>query len=220
MNYSQAIRPRGLRLPLALVAIGAAAVMLLAGASSAQAKQQVCPNTFTVLHNDQIGDLKLPAGPYTITVFKPNALGCGKASKLFTKFLQDWDGKLPKPWSYEVVKKGNGNFIKNDRGVGFNVKRKSGGGGGGGGKSSLRCNGYFSVLHNDRIGKLRLPAGQYQVTRLTNNSQSCDRITNRLFPKFLQRGDVPKGWAIKRQSASFVKKRTGRGFRVKLIRKK
>jgi DNA gyrase inhibitor GyrI len=220
MTHLQGIRSRELRLPLAMITILSAAAMLLAGASSAQAKSQVCPNTFTVLHNDQIGNLKLPAGPYTITVFKPNALGCAKASKLFTKFLQDWDGKLPDPWTYKVNKSGDGDFIKNDRGVGFNVKRQGGGGGGGGDKGSLRCNGYFTVLHNDKIGKLRLPAGQYQVTRLTKNSQSCDRITNRLFPKFLMRGDVPKGWAIKRQSASFYKKKTGRGFRVKLIKRK
>ena len=79
-----------------------AAMALLVGpaggstASAAEAEAAAaplrCPATFQVLHNDRIGRLKLPAGPYRIRIIDNQALGCKRASKLFAKFLQDFDG--------------------------------------------------------------------------------------------------------------------------------
>lgn len=55
-----------------------------------------CPATFRVLHNDRIGQLMLPAGPYYVHVLK--GLSCSSASNYFRQFLLRPDGVLPRPW--------------------------------------------------------------------------------------------------------------------------
>lgn len=79
-----------------------------------------CPGTFRVLHNDMIGRLQLPKGPYRITLLRGRALSCKGASKLFASFLQDVTGALPRPW---VVNVQTGTFTRG-RGsrTGFRVK--------------------------------------------------------------------------------------------------
>ena len=57
-----------------------------------------CPGFFDVLHNDHIGSLSVPKDAYRITLLRPNRLSCASASRLFTSFLQDFDGRLPSPW--------------------------------------------------------------------------------------------------------------------------
>jgi hypothetical protein len=195
----------------------AAVLMLLVGAGSAKAATAVCPNTFHVLHDDRVGKLKLPKGHYKITLLRKNKLSCARAAKLFTKFLEDYDGKLPGKW--RVVKK-SASFVKGATGIGFSVKKgkKKGGGGGrhpsGGGK---RCPATFEVLNNDRIGKLKIPAGEYYITRLTRTSPNCKRAS-KLFAKFLQDvdGDLGPKWRINVRRAAFIKRGTGGdGFRIK-----
>lgn len=60
-----------------------------------------CPATFRVLHNDRIGALYLPRGPYYIYVV--NKLSCQRASNLFRQFLNRTDGRLPAPWRLNVA---------------------------------------------------------------------------------------------------------------------
>lgn len=191
--------------------------MLLAGAGSAQAATAVCPDTFHVLHDDRIGKLKLPEGHYTITLLRKNKLSCERASTLFTKFLEDYDGKLPGKW--RVVKK-SASFVKGNTGIGFSVKKgkKKGGGGGkhpsNGGK---RCAATFEVLHNDQIGKLKIRAGEYHITRLTRTSPKCKRAA-KLFADFLEdvNGDLGPKWRLNVRRAAFIKRGTGGdGFRIK-----
>ena len=62
-----------------LAVAGVIAVAGLAGASSAGAAT-ACPGQFNVLHNDSIGKLKLPQGPYTISVKR---MTCVDASSNF-----------------------------------------------------------------------------------------------------------------------------------------
>ena len=81
-----------------LTGLVAAAALALALAPSASAAEATCPGSFEVLHNDRIGAMQLPAGPYTITVLDTATMGCTEASQLFTQFLEDWDGRLPRPW--------------------------------------------------------------------------------------------------------------------------
>ena len=80
----------------------AAAVLLsvvaLALPSASQAAPLRCPGTFQVLHDDHIGGMSLPAGPYVITVLESSRLSCDQASDLFRQFLEDYDGRLPRPW--------------------------------------------------------------------------------------------------------------------------
>ena len=74
-----------------------------------------------MLHNDTIGRLRLARGPYWITLLQGSRLSCRGASRLFSSFLQDFAGALPRPW---VVQVRNGTFTRG-RGSdnGFRVKR-------------------------------------------------------------------------------------------------
>lgn len=77
-----------------------------------------CPGTFQVQHNDQIGNLKLPGGPYYITAF--GSVSCKQASKQFQLFLDnDYTGALPRPWILRVQ---NGQFTRGRTNNGFRVK--------------------------------------------------------------------------------------------------
>lgn len=64
-------------------------------------KYSRCPATFRVLHDDRIGALSLPKGPYYVTV--GNGLSCAQASNLFRQFLNRTDGRLPAPWRLNVA---------------------------------------------------------------------------------------------------------------------
>jgi hypothetical protein len=198
-------------------AIFATAVALFATAGRADAETK-CPNTFRVLHDDHIGKLSLPKGSYAITVINQNKLSCQNASNLFTKFLQDYDGKLPNGWKVKVNKSG---FQKSPQ-KGFFVKRVGGvsSGDGGGGRHPARgekiCPGTFQVQHNDHIGRLQLPKGPYKITVIHRKRISCGKAS-KLFAKFLDlpEGNLPSTWKLEVQSATFMKKGAHKGFRVK-----
>jgi hypothetical protein len=203
------------RASLLLVAVAATA--LLAGTGTAQAAKKVCPDTFRVLHDDHIGRLALKAGHYTITLRDGDSLTCGKASSLFTKFLEDFDGNLPGRWHLHPARKQQ--FVRDGTDVGFGVKRGDHSGHGGGHHPSgqgNRCPGTFRVQHNDHIGKLKLPQGDYRITRLTKNKPTCAKAAT-LFARFLQRpdGNLPDHWRLSAENATFTRRHTNDGFRVK-----
>ena len=85
-------------LPLALVV---AAALAIAPAAASAAVPQACPAGFTVLHDDSIGVLPIPAGTYQLAVADPSLLTCDEASDRFQLFLQDFDGRLPQPWTVD-----------------------------------------------------------------------------------------------------------------------
>ena len=62
-----------------------------------------CPATFRVLHNDRIGALSFPAGPYWVSIFKDSNITCPQSTQLFAAFLQRPDGSLPSPWVINVA---------------------------------------------------------------------------------------------------------------------
>jgi hypothetical protein len=213
-----AVNPR--RALFAVLAIIGAAIAIFAttGRADAAAAKTKCPNTFRVLHDDHIGKLSLKAGSYSITVANQKSLSCQRASDLFTKFLNDFDGKLSNGWRVNVQKSG---FEKTSEKA-FYVKRVGGVGSGGRkggrhpGRGEMICPGTFQVQHNDHIGDLKLPKGPYTITVIHKKRITCQKATS-LFAKFLQRpdGDLPNGWKLKPQSGTFVKKDNGKGFRVK-----
>lgn len=213
-----AIAHRPQRALIAALAVLGTVFAIFAAADRADARSTTCPNTFRVLHNDHVGRLSLRAGTYTITVINQNRLSCQRASSLFTKFLQDYDGKLPNGWRVKVRQSG---FQKSPQ-KGFFVKRQSGGGGGGGGggrhpgRGEKICPGTFQVEHNDRIGRLRVPKGPYKITVIHRKRISCGKAS-KLFAKFLAdpSGNLPGGWKLDVQSATFTKKGAHKGFRVK-----
>lgn len=61
-----------------------------------------CPATFRVLNNDRIGALRLPKGPYLITLLPGSGLSCPVASDLFASFLRHPNGRLPQPWRLDA----------------------------------------------------------------------------------------------------------------------
>jgi hypothetical protein len=208
------IHPR--RLLIGVLALFALAIAVLIGPGRAEANTK-CPNPFRVLHNDDVGKLSLRAGSYRITVINQNELSCQRASDLFAKFLQDFDGRLPGGWKVKVQQSG---FVKSPQ-KGFFVKRtgSTGSGGGGGGRHPAKgekiCPGTFQVQHNDRIGDLHLRKGPYKITVIKKRRISCQKASS-LFTRFLAKpSGLPHGWKLKVQSATFLKKGKHFGFRVK-----
>jgi hypothetical protein len=184
-----------------------AALAALALTAAAPASAATCPS-FSVLHNDRIGPASFPAGSYEVTV-EPG-LSCKAASQLFARFLEDYDGVLPKPW--RVVAEGSGvaSFV-NGAGAGFTVSRTSGGGegGGGGGNNVLGklCPGSFTVNAGSRVGPLLFPKGQYLVYIPPRSGISCRRASV-LFTRFLAAPGgtlLPFPWRLKNQTATFYK---------------
>ncbi len=166
----------------------AAGVFLPAGPAAAATD---CPGTFQVLHDDRIGAMTLPAGPYRISV---DRLTCRSASTLFADFLQDYDGVLPVPWRANAARR---SFT--DGSSGFRVRPVGSGPnppGPPGPPSPVVCPGTFSVLHNDRIGALPFPRGRYTITVLTGTAGlPCAQAASD-FARFLQypRGVLPTPW--------------------------
>ena len=87
--------------------------------------------------------------------------------------------------------------------------------------AETRCPNTFQVLHDDRIGRLKLPAGHYRIKVLDDRALGCTRAA-KLFAKFLQDfdGELPGRWRLDVQTATFTKGGTNAGFSVKKGRKR
>jgi hypothetical protein len=205
---------------LLLVALLAAVAAMLSGPEASVARaSSACP-TFRVLGNDKIGPAVLPKGTYSVKVSR--GFSCADASSHFTRFLQDYDGKLPSGWSVQALARGKAAFTRNGKRY-FIVSKGGGGGGGGGGghhhtpQLGTRCPGLFQVQHNDRIGPLKFPKGGYQLFIPRGSKVTCANAS-KLFAKFLARpdGSLPAGYRIKGETAIFYKKNNPvhRRFRV------
>jgi hypothetical protein len=207
-------RTRSLLLVVAVLAVFALAGP---GVASAQAAPAACPATFEVLHDDDVDGLYLPKGHYTITLLDPAALSCAEASDLFRQFLEDWDGKLPRPW---VVEPSSQRFTRGANGaVGFTVTPAGGGGGGGGGghhPNGAACPGTFRVLHDDSIGDFLVPKGNYRITLLSVGRITCSQASA-YFARFLQDFDgvLPTPWVLDAETGSFMRASRNVGFRIK-----
>jgi hypothetical protein len=59
-----------------------------------------CAATFRVVHDDRIGALAFPAGPYWVSIYKGSNITCPQATQLFATFLQRTDGRLPSPYGF------------------------------------------------------------------------------------------------------------------------
>ena len=212
LHMTTAARFSKLSLAILVAAAALAAMLFGGGVRQADAAEVNCP-TFRVLHNDRIGKLNLPKGSYNVTVLNGDKLSCNQSSKLFAKFLQDWDGVLPKPWILQVNKK----TFRRGKGsdIGFRVS-KSSTGGGGGGKTARSCPGYFRVVHNDRIGDFKIPKGQYRITLVGPRKINCATAVKR-FREFLldYDGVLPAPWYLNKRTATFTRGKTARvGFHI------
>jgi hypothetical protein len=204
------------RYPLLAAAVLIAALLAAPAAADAQARA-ACPATFEVLHDDTVGALYLPKGNYTVTLLDPGALSCAEASDLFRQFLEDYDGRLRRPW---VVDAQNATFTRGARGsVGFSVApASSGGGGGGGGHHPVGtiCPGTFQVLHDDHIGTFAVPSGHYLITLLSVRRITCSKAAAYL-ARFLDDYDgvLPRPWLLDPETGSFMRGGRNVGFRIK-----
>jgi len=185
---------------IALAFVAALAALVLVAATPASAAS--CP-TFRVLHDDRIGPASLPAGNYEVTV-EPG-LSCQAASQLFARFLQDWDGNLPKPWRVAAEGSGKASFARGGL-PGFSVRRSSGGGGGGNPELGRLCPGTFTVNAGSDVGPLFFAQGQYLLYIPTRSAITCRRASV-LFTRFLgsPEGQLPFPWRVKTQTATFYK---------------
>ena len=195
------------------VALASFAAVLLGLGPSAEAAS--CP-AFRVLHADRIGAASFPAGSYAVTTPASGGVSCASASRLFARFLQDYDGILPRPWT--VVAEGSGRAsFKQGAALGFSVRL--GGGGGGGGNSLLGslCPGSFTVNASARVGPLLFPKGPYLLYIPARSGISCNRASV-LFTRFLSApgGRLPSPWRLMNQTATFFKPEnpTRSAFRV------
>lgn len=208
-----------------LVAVCSIVALLVAMAapSRADAARVQCTGTFRVLHDDHVGSLTLPRGNYRITILASGRPSCAQAAALFTRFLEDFDGKLPGGWRVGAA---NSTFLRAP-GVGFHVARAGAGGGGGGegeeedegggggSHGALFCPAPFRVLNNDRIGPLRIAKGDYSIVLLQRRGLACSQAAQ-LVARFLEdfNGVLPVPWVLEPQTASF-RRSTGAGFRIK-----
>lgn len=181
--------------------------MALAGTGSASAA--VCPS-FKVLHNDRIGAVVLPAGSYEVTTeeFQGKGISCQEASRLFARFLQDWDGNLPNDWRVRSEGAGKATFGRMsipENPIGFSVRRTSGEGGGNSEIGRL-CPGDFTVNAGTDVGPLFFAKGQYLLYIPARSGISCRRASV-LFTRFLGApgGVLPEPWQVKTQTATFFK---------------
>lgn len=184
---------------LALVA----ALSILALSAAAPAAAATCPS-FKVLHNDRIGPANLPAGNYEVAA--ETGLSCQAASQLFTRFLQDWDGNLPKPWRVIAGGTGKASFTRGGSLPGFSVARIGGGGGGGNTELGRLCSGTFTVNANSNVGPLFFAKGPYLVYIPAQSAITCRRASV-LFTRFLGApgGQLPFPWRVNAQTATFFK---------------
>lgn len=193
-----------------LLATVFALLALAVGASAAPALTPAitpvsCP-AFAVLHNDRIGPATLPAGEYMITVAPTAKLSCATASKLFTRFLEDYDGVLPTPWRVVAGGPGKASFTQGGQ-AGFSVARSGGGGGEEEGSSLGRlCRGTFTVNSNAVVGPLTFRRGSYLLYIPPGSGISCNRASV-LFTRFLGfgSGQLPFPWRLRNQTATFFK---------------
>lgn len=204
---------------LAALAVAALAAALLALAlalgGAGRAAAATCP-TFEVLHDDRIGAANLPAGTYSVTT-DDAGLSCAEASKLFARFLQDYDGNLPAPWKVVPQGTGKASFSRASQG-GFAVARI------GGGKESgvnplvgRLCPNSFTVNAGAEVGPLFFAKGRYLLYQPPGTGISCNRAAV-LFTRFLAQpaGQLPFPWKLSAQTATFYKSSnpTRSAFRV------
>lgn len=196
-------RANGKRFAIALALALAAALAALALTAAAPASAASCPS-FRVLHDDRIGPASLPAGNYSVTV-EPG-LSCQASTRLFARFLEDYDGVLPKPWRVVGEGRGKASFTRGSL-PGFSVRLESGGGEGGGNNVLGKlCSGTFTVNATSKVGPLVFPKGRYLIYLPPKSAITCRRASV-LFTRFLAApgGTLPFPWRLKNQTATFYK---------------
>jgi hypothetical protein len=180
--------------PVSVLLVVISVTLVSAFASPAARAATACPSSFTVLHNDRVGTMSIPRGPYFL---EPTGLSCAAASSLLRRFLNDFNGSLPGGWTTAPTGLG---FVNPTTNQSFTLGTAAPPNGGGG-----RCPGTFTVEHNDRIGALRLRKGRWKI-RATGMSCASASRQFAFFLDYDYAGKLPPGWRL-----NVAKKRFSRG---------
>lgn len=188
---------------LALVGLVAVLGLALVPRSAAAAAPTTCPG-FRVLHDDRIGAAVFPAGTYTITL-QNSSLTCRSGAGLFARFLEDWDGVLPKPWTVANEGPGKASFLRGGTVPGFAVELTGKGEGGTNPELGKLCPGTFTVNSTTVVGPLRFTKGAFLIYLPAGSGITCNRASV-LFTRFLGAGGaLPQPWRVINQTATFYK---------------
>jgi hypothetical protein len=70
----------------------------------------------------------------------------------------------------------------------------------------VQCAGTFRVLHDDHVGSLALPRGNYRITIFDSGRPGCAQASA-LFTRFLEDfdGHLPGGWRVDAANATFLR---------------
>jgi hypothetical protein len=176
------------------------------GSSGGGGTGLVCSRRFVLKQDDRIGALVMKKGQYIIDRLGPLSPSCSADASLLSQFLMDFDGVLPGGWT---VLPDDGTFVRGSVSYGFRVEPAPNNNGGGGSNyptTTTRCPAAFRVLHNDQIGILKFPAGNYWVSIYKGTGITCPQ-SSQLFASFLARtdGKLPPPWVISVSTGSFRK---------------
>ncbi len=194
---------------LALFGLLAVTALALVARPAGAAGPTTCPG-FKVLHDDRIGAATFPAGKYTVTI-QDTSLSCKSSAELFARFLEDWDGNLPKPWLVSNEGPGKASFVRAISGgtiPGFSVELEEKTGTEEGTISPALgklCPGTFTVNSTTVVGSLRFTKGKFLIYLPTGSGVSCNAAST-LFTRFLGAGGrLPAPWKLENQTATFFK---------------
>jgi hypothetical protein len=189
-----------------VVALAVALGARPAGAAPIAAEAtKACPG-FSVIHNDRIGTAVFPAGTYTINL-EDATLTCNSSAELFARFLEDWDGNLPKPWTVAGEGSGKASFNRGSIGAGFSVELTAKAKEGSVTNPDLGtlCPGTFTVNSTTTVETLRFTKGAFLMYLPQGSALSCNQASI-LFTKFLgSGGKLPSPWKLLNQTATFYK---------------
>lgn len=205
-----------MRKPLLLLAVLSVAALAAspASASAPAAKAAgTCPQ-FRVLHNDTISGVSFPAGPYNVVV---SLMTCQQSTTYFQQFLAA--GRVPSGWTVKLLSQGRRRFTKLGTKVDFQATPATPATETApllGATGTYVCPGTFRVLHNDRIGRMSLRAGEYQIELLSSSAMTCKSASND-FAYFLNNdwsGRLPSPWYTNNATKTFYRGAPDVGFRV------
>ena len=140
-----------------------------------------------------------------------SSLNCKSSATLFARFLEDWDGNLPKPWVVSNEGSGKASFLRAITGgtiPGFSVELEEKTGNEEGKISPVLgklCPGTFTVNSTTVVGSLRFTKGAFLIYQPSGSGITCNRASV-LFTRFLGAGGaLPAPWKLLNQTATFYK---------------
>ena len=181
-----------------------------------------CGSTFSVLHNDRIGLAEAPGRAVRHHgIVNPNRITCARASHLFSRFLQDFNGVLPEALVAQrresalrgaTSRASASRLLQQLRRRRWRRRRSAPGR-----ATRTKCP-TFQVLNDDLIDGQRFRKGTYQMTAL-GRSVLHDGIKPAHAASWrTTRTTSPGFWRLDPRTGTFLRDGSGKGFQVNLWR--